>query len=168
MKYNYCPQCGTKLIQKPAGDDGNVPFCEACDKYWFDTFSSVAIVMVVNEQNEIAMLKQSYLSDTYWTYVSGFMKPGETAEETAAREVEEELGLKIERLEYAGTYWFADREQLMHGFIGYVKKADFILSGEVNEAAWVPEEEAQDRMFPERPGNSQHPIYRKYIGSITK
>ena len=168
MRYNYCPQCGTKLIKRPAGDDGNVPFCESCNKYWFDTFSSVAIVMVVNEQNEIAMLKQTYLSDTYWTYVSGFMKPGETAEETAEREVAEELGLKTEQLDYAGTYWFADREQLMHGFIGYVKKADFILSGEVNEAAWVPAEEAPDRMFPERPGNSQHPIYRKYMRRIAE
>ena len=163
MRYIYCPHCGTKLVQRAAGDDGEVPFCENCSKYWFDSFSSVTIVMVVNEQNEIAMLKQNYLSDTYWTYVAGFIKPGENAEGTAVREVKEELGLDIERLEYAGTYWFSDREQLMHGFIGHTKKADFILSSEVNEAAWVPAKEAPARMFPERPGNTQHPIYRQYM-----
>ena len=162
MRYVYCPLCGAKLTTKAAGDDGMVPYCDACGKYWFDTFSSVAIVMVVNECNEIAMLKQHYLSDVYWTYVSGFMKPGETAEETAVREVQEELGLDIQTLEYAGTYWFGLREQLMHGFIGHVKKRDFVLSSEVDRAEWVPFSEAPERMFPKRPGNSQHPIYAQY------
>lgn len=166
MRFVYCPTCGTKLVLKAAGDDGNIPYCSECQKYWFDSFSSVAIVMVVNEHNEIAMLKQNYLSDTYCTYVSGFMKPGETAEETAIREVQEELGLIVNKLEYAGTYWFADREQLMHGFIGYAEKHDFTLSSEVDQAEWVPFEKAPAKMFPERPGNSQHPIYNQFISHI--
>ena len=163
MRYVYCPLCGTKLRMKEAGDDGEVPFCDQCDKYWFDTFASVAIVMVVNEYDEIVMLQQDYISNEYWTFVAGFMKPGESAEETAAREVKEEVGLTLDRLEYAGTYWFEAHEQLMHGFIGFAKKADFTLSCEVNQAMWVPLDEAPSRMFPEHPGNSQHPIYRRYL-----
>lgn len=166
MHYIYCPKCGRKLIDKQAGDDGKVPFCENCDEYWFDSFSSCVIILLANEYNEIAMLRQGYLSEKYWTYVSGFMVPGETAEETAFREIQEELGLKADRLEYAGTYWFAKREQLMHGFIGFTRKADFILSEEVDAAEWVPATEAPDRMFPEKPGNSQHPMYRKYLQMI--
>ena len=162
MRYVYCPLCGAKLTEKAAGDDGMVPYCDGCGKYWFDTFASVAIVMVVNELHEIAMLRQQYLSDTYWTYVAGFMKPGETAEETAVREVQEELGLELETLEYAGTYWFDLREQLMHGFIGRVKKREFVLSTEVDRAEWVPFDKAPERMFPKRPGNSQQPIYARY------
>ena len=65
MHYKYCPDCGTKLIEKHAGDDGDVPFCEACNKYWFDSFASASIVLVVNEYNEIALLTQGYLSDKY-------------------------------------------------------------------------------------------------------
>ncbi len=49
MRYVYCPKCGAKLSERPAGDDGNVPFCEACNKYWFDTFADASIIMVVNE-----------------------------------------------------------------------------------------------------------------------
>lgn len=166
MRHIYCPQCGTKLIDKPAGDDGKVPFCENCNKYWFDSFSSCVIILLANEYHEIAMLRQNYLSEKYWTYIAGFMKPGETAEETSIREVEEELGLKVDRLEYGGTYWFAERELLMHGFIGFTKKSDFTLSAEVDAAEWVPVTEAPDRMFPEKPGNSQHPLYRKYLQMI--
>ena len=163
MRFSYCPQCGQKLTDKAAGDDGLVPFCEACNKYWFDSFASCSIIMVTNDQNEIALLKQNYLSDTYWTFVAGFIKPGENAEETAFREVQEELGLELTRLEYSGTYWFAARDQLMHGFIGYTKKQDFKLSSEVNDAIWVPAEEAPTKMFPKRPGNTQHPIYEQYM-----
>lgn len=166
MRYVYCPLCGNRLAARKAGDDGDVPYCDSCGKYWFDTFSSVAIVMVVNEKNEIALLRQNYLSEVYRTFVSGFMKPGESAEETAEREVAEELGLDIERLEYAGTYWFGAREQLMHGFIGYVRGREFVLSEEVDAAEWVPYAEAPARMFPDRPGNSQHPIYRLYVEKL--
>lgn len=163
MRYLYCPQCGAKLVGRPAGDDGTVPYCEDCSKYWFDSFASCVIVMVVNEQREIAMLRQSYLSDKYSTFVAGYMVPGESAEQTASREVEEELGLHIDRLEYAGTHWFDAREQLMHAFIGHVRKADFRLSREVDSAEWVPVAEAPSYMFPGRPGNTQHIIYRQYI-----
>ena len=104
MRYSYCPQCGTKLINKIAGDDGYVPFCKQCNKYWFDSFSSVSIVLVANQYNEIALLRQFYMSDKFTSFVSGYITPGENAEETAVREVKEELGIDIDRLEYAGTY----------------------------------------------------------------
>lgn len=166
MRYKYCPECGNKLIDKQAGDDGAVPWCESCHKYWFDTFSSVAIVLVANEHGEIALLRQNYLSEKYWTYVSGYMTPGETAEETAYREVREELGIELEDLTYAGTYWFGQREQLMHGFIGIAKKTELRLSSEVGDAQWIPAEEVPEKLFPDQAGNSQHPIYRRYLQAM--
>ena len=92
MHYKYCPECGLKLIDKEAGDDGFVPYCTSCEKYWFDAFTSCVIVMVVNEFDEIAMLSQPYLSTIHRNFVSGYISVGETAEECAMREVEEEIG----------------------------------------------------------------------------
>ncbi len=158
MHYKFCPKCGTKLIDKAAGDEGNVPFCTTCSCYWFDSFNSCSIVMVVNEQDEIALLTQKYLSDKYKSFVSGYITPGETAEETAIREVREEIGIEIERLEYAGTYWFETKGLLMHGFIGYASKGAFKLSKEVDNAEWVPSAEIEKLIFPESPGNSMHPL----------
>lgn len=163
MHYNYCPKCGMKLKDKTAGDDGKVPFCEQCNQYWFDSFASCCIVLVANQYHEIALLRQTYMSDRFTSFVSGYITPGENAEETAAREVKEELGIDIDKLEYAGTYWFDAKELLMHGFIGFASKADFRLSGEVDSAAWVPALKAPETMFPDRPGNAMHPIYRKYL-----
>lgn len=162
MRYKYCPECGAKLIGRQAGDDGLVPYCNNCKRYWFDSFSSCVIVMVVNELHEIALLKQSYISEQYETFVAGYITPGENAEEAATREVKEELGLTVENLIYEGTHWFDKREQLMHAYIGIVKKADFSTSSEVDGVSWIPLEEAPTRMFPDRPGNTQHLLYRKY------
>lgn len=163
MHYKYCPECGSKLTDKKAGDDGNVPYCELCRKYWFDSFGSCVIVLVANEYNEIALLKQNYMSTEYMSFVSGYITPWETAEDTAMREVKEELGIEIERIEYAGTHWFGTKDLLMHGFIGYAKKQDFVLSDEVDMAIWVPALEIVDKIFPEQPGNSMYPLYRQYL-----
>lgn len=163
MHYLYCPKCGMKLSDKEAGDDGRVPYCNNCQQYWFDTFGSCVIVMVVNEFDEIVMLRQSYLSTEHETFVSGYIQPGENAETAALREVKEEIGLDIEHLDYAGTYWFPSKELLMHGYVGHVRKCDFKLSSEVDGATWVPKSEAEAHMFPERPGNTQHKIFRRYF-----
>lgn len=54
-------------------------------------------------------------------------------------------------------------ELLMHGFIGFASKTDFKLSGEVDFAEWVPARKAPETMFPDKPGNAMHPIYRRYL-----
>jgi len=163
MRYKFCPECGRMLVDRKAGDEGNVPYCETCEKYWFDTFASCVIIMVVNDEDEVALLTQSYLSSEYKSFVAGYITPGETAEETAVREVKEEIGVDIERLDYEGTHWFAAREQLMHGYVGYAKKCELVLSEEVDEAEWVPVKDAQPLMFPDTPDNVMHHLYRKYL-----
>ena len=166
MHHKFCPECGRKLIDRPAGDEGKVPYCEDCKRYWFDSFSSCIIVLVANEQGEIALLSQGYLSHQYKNFVSGYITPGETAEETALREVREEIGVELERLEYGGTYWFERSGALMHGFIGYAAKSDFTLSGEVERAEWVPAREAESQIFPDGPGNAQYALYKRYLSTL--
>jgi NAD+ diphosphatase len=163
MHYKYCPECGARLVGKKAGDDGLVPYCDSCSKYWFDTFSSCVIVLVYNEFDEVVLSRQSYLSDKYSSFTSGFMTPGENAEESAIREVKEELGLEVTELKYAGTYWFGKREQLMHGFLAYVPKTELHISEEVDSAAWVPALDVPKTLFPDKPGNSAFAIYKKYL-----
>ena len=163
MRYKYCPECGQRLYDKKAGDDGGVPFCSDCNKFWFDRFDSCAIVLVYNEYNEIVLCRQGYLSAQYTSFTSGYITPGETAEETAIREVKEELGLEVQNMEYAGTYWFGKREQLMHGFLAYVPKAKLVLSDEIDSAEWVPADEVQKTLFPDAPGNAAYAIYKLYM-----
>lgn len=166
MKYVYCPLCGTKLIKRSAGDDGNVPFCEKCSRFWFDTFSSCIIVLVANEYNEVALLRQGYLSDKYTSFVAGYITPGENAENAARREVKEEIGISLKTLEYAGSYWFGKNECLMHGYIGKADKSNFELSSEVDSAEWTKAEDVVKTLFPDSPENAAFALYKIFIDSI--
>lgn len=166
MRYKYCPECGTKLIPKHAGDDGAVPYCESCKEFRFDTFHSCVIVLTYNEFDEIILCRQGYLSDRYTSVTSGYISPGENAEQCALREVKEELGIDLESLEYEGTYWFGKKDMLMHGFIGFAHKQDFVLSEEIDSAEWVPAAEAPETMYPDGSGNALHELYRIYMKKL--
>ena len=162
MQFIYCPKCGEKLTTKEAGDDGLVPFCVPCNRYYFDIFPSCVIVLVANEFDEVVLLRQSYLSDKYHTFVAGYMCVGETAENAAVREVKEEIGLDVDELSYAGTYWFGQKELLMIGFIARVKKAEFKLSSEVDRAHWANLEAVPELIFPKSTENAAYYIYEKF------
>ena len=139
-----------------------VPYCEPCSKMWFDMFSSCIIALVANEYHEIALLHQPRLSDR-GVFVSGYITPGESAEDAAVREIKEELGLDVEKLESTGTFWFKKRGQLMHGFIANVRKQELICSSEIESASWVPAAKAPEIMFEDWNGNRAWNIYRTYM-----
>ena len=79
MRFTYCPHCGTKLGQKEIGDEGMIPFCEQCNIPLWDMFTTSIIVAVVNEYDEVALLRQNYVSATNYVCVAGIMKIGESA-----------------------------------------------------------------------------------------
>lgn len=146
MHFIHCPYCGEKLIQKEIGDEGLIPYCDKCNIPLWDMFTTCIICAVVNEENEIALLRQNYVSATKYVCVAGVMKLGESAEETAVREVKEEIGLDVESLEYIQSYPYEKKEMLMLGYKATVKKADFQISGEVDAVEWVKLSEAPDKL----------------------
>lgn len=146
MRFTYCPHCGSELIKKEIGDEGLVPFCKPCNMPLFDMFSTCIICAVTNECGEVALLKQGDISNTRYVCVSGYMKIGESAEESATREIEEEIGQKVDKLHFVRSYPYKKKEMLMLGFHAMVKKADLVLSKEVDDAEWVPFAEALSKI----------------------
>ncbi len=142
MRFTYCPHCGGKLIKKEIGDEGLIPYCENCKVPLWDMFTTCIICAVVNEENEVALIRQSYVSEVKYVCVAGIMKLGESSEETAIREIKEEIGQDVEKLTYIRSYPYEKKEMLMLGYKAEVKKADFKLSGEVDSAEWVKFDDA--------------------------
>ena len=146
MKANYCFICGSEAIQKEIGDEGLMPFCPKCQMPLWDCFYSSIICAVVNEYNEIALLRQNYVSTTNYVCVAGHMKSGESAEETVKREVKEEIGQDVNDLIYIRSYPYEKKNLLMLGFLAKVNKKEFKLSGEVDNVEWVLIEEAPGKL----------------------
>lgn len=165
MHFKYCPTCGSRLIEKKMGDEGMIPFCQSCNYPLFDMFSSCIIALVVNEYDEAALLRQNYISAKYYNLVSGYIKPGESAELTAMREISEEIGVHPDSLELIGTYWFGKKDMLMIGFIGKAKKSELVLSDEVDQAEWVPVRQAIRMVHPR--GSVSYELLEKYLGRIS-
>lgn len=161
MRFTYCPHCGTKLIRKEVGDEGMIPFCEKCSIPLWDMFTTCIIAAVVNECGEIALLRQNYVSATKYVCVAGIMKIGESAEETVIREVKEETGQDVEKLEFISSYPYEKKEMLMLGYRAVVKKQNFKLSVEVDSAEWVKFEDALALL---REGSIAWQLVKRVIG----
>ena len=161
MHFTFCPHCGARLGSVPFGDDGRVPWCKACHKPFFDIFPVVAITMVVNEAEEVALLKPKYMSEQYYNFVSGYVQPGEEAELCAAREVQEEIGVQARDVHFVCSHWESEQQMLLLGFVARATKGDFTLSEEINAAKWVPAAEALNLVYPE--GNITYTLLVKYL-----
>lgn len=136
MKFKYCPQCGEKLKDKEIGDEGLLPYCNNCQRPYFEWFGQCVIVAVVNEYNEVLLLKQNYISEIYWILVAGYIKKGDTAELTAEKEVFEESGQRCDELKYIKSYFYEEHDLLMLGYLMRVKKSELVKSVEVDELEW--------------------------------
>lgn len=165
MKFRFCPDCGAKLGSRILGDEGAVPWCEYCDKPWFPIFPAAIIALVHNSRNEVLLLRQEYIHHTYCNLVSGYITPGETAEECARREIKEETGQHVVSLQYAGTWWFARKEMMMIGFLARVEDdIPLNLSTEVDYAEWVSPFQAIEKVHPA--GSTSHALCAFFLNHL--
>ena len=148
MHFTYCSHCGTKLIPKEIGDEGEIPFCINCNIPLWDMFTTCIIAAVVNENGEIALLRQNYVSATKYVCVAGIIKMGESAEETVIREVKEETGLDVSGCGdgYLFTY---HRENPGEGDNYFVDVYRFVLDFEESDLS-LQEEETAGYMLADR------------------
>ena len=163
MKFKYCAECGHKLEDIRLGDD-DCKICPSCKRIYGNNPLPVVEVLVVNEFNEILLLKQNYISEDKWTVVSGYMVEGETIEEAVAREVKEETGQIVTSLQYVSSYYFEPKGLIMIGFIAYVEKASFSESCEVDDLKWYKISEIDEVIARENNCSGMHfDMCKKYL-----
>ncbi len=132
---NYCSACGRELGLKTLLDGSVEKYCQQCDRVFFDAPSPAVIIAVVNG-DKILLTRSVGWSHPFWGLVAGHIKSGETAEEAAAREVKEEVGLDIKNLSIVGTFVHKEIDLLMIGFRADSENADIVVSQELEKAEW--------------------------------
>ncbi|PCJ60318.1 MAG: hypothetical protein COA73_08265 [Candidatus Hydrogenedentota bacterium] len=101
--WNYCPNCSFKLIEAHDGQSIR-PHCPDCNKYYYYNPVPAACCFLTNENDELLMVQRSVEPRKgLWTMPGGFVESGETTEEAALRELEEETGLRGTGLRLLGT-----------------------------------------------------------------
>ena len=88
-----------------------------------------------------------------WSLPKGHLEAGESAEDAAVREVEEETGIRGRVVAPLGTidYWFVAEDRRIHKTVHHylLEASGGELSDEdieVDEVAWVPLDELRDRL----------------------
>ncbi len=146
MNFEYCAKCGEKLSLKTIGDEGLVPFCKNCNRPWFSFSYPCVICLAVDQNKNVALIKQSYGDNDRYVCVAGYVKQGETIENAAIREIKEEIGLDVCNIKYVKSYHYEKRDNLMFGFVCHVESTDFTLSCEVDKATWFTPAEADEKL----------------------
>ena len=141
MHHTFCPDCGARLVSRPLGDEGLVPWCDECGRPWFDTFSTCIIAAVMNQKGEVLLQRETRRPDRE-VLVAGYIKPGESAEDAARREIKEETGLTATALRYIASYPHMDGNMLMLGFAAQVTGELRSDSSEILSARWCTPEDA--------------------------
>ena len=80
--------------------------------YYFDTPNPCIMVAVIKD-DEVLLLKQSYIYKNSKVLISGYIGIDEKAEDTVYREVLEETSIEIENIKFLGTDFIEGKEILM-------------------------------------------------------
>lgn len=135
MKFIYCPKCGAELEEKYSWDEGGVPYCVKDDLLFFDLPKPCIMVAVIKD-DEILLLKQSYIYKNSRVLISGYIGIDEKAEDTVYREVLEETGIQVKDIRFLGTDYVKGKELLMLTFMAFYEDGDIVKSDEVEEVSW--------------------------------
>jgi NAD+ diphosphatase len=89
-RHGFCSACGAKTEVEEAGWKRR---CPSCDAEHFPRTDPVVIMLVVKGDKAL-MGRQAAWRPGFWSCLAGFVEPGETLEQAAAREVMEESGIR--------------------------------------------------------------------------
>ena len=93
--------------------------------------------MLVRRGDHLLLVRKREWPEGYYSLPSGFCDFGENLEECARREVEEETGIRVDSLRYAGSQCWPFPGQLMIGFTGEYAGGEVVVDREeLEDAAW--------------------------------
>lgn len=140
-QHRYCAGCGAPLRYLRAGWLGH---CKACNREHYPR-TDQAIIVAVGDGRRLLLGRQAGWPPRRWSLVAGFVEPGETLEQTVAREVMEETGVRVrpETARYIGSQPWPFPGSLMLGFIAEAEPDAPLAREELEEARWFEADEVR-------------------------
>ena len=108
-------------------------------------FAVTAGAVILDNAGRVLLLKHRFRPGTGWGMPGGFMQEGEQPEEALRRELREEVGLEVEKLELLTTRAFKVPRQVEIVFTAQAIGDTNELNYEIQKAAWFfPDELHQE------------------------
>ena len=115
--HQYCGHCATPMEQAPTE---RAKRCPKCSLRQYPRLSP-AVIMLVYRGEEVLLARAPRFREGMYSVLAGFVEPGESLEETVAREVREEVSVEIENIRYFGSQPWPFPDSLMIGFVAQYK-----------------------------------------------
>jgi NAD+ diphosphatase len=142
----FCGRCGA-MTQLKQGELAKV--CPSCEAVYYPRISP-AIIVAVMRDDRILLAHNRNFRRSWYSVIAGFVEPGETFEECVAREVMEEVSIRVSNITYFGSQPWPFPDSLMVGFIAEYESGEIIVDGdEIDAADWY----SGDKL-PPRPNNN--------------
>jgi NAD+ diphosphatase len=110
--HRFCGRCATPTRDKP---DERAKECPICGLVAYPRVTP-AMMVLVTRGREILLARAHRFPPAMFSALAGFVEPGETIEDCIRREVREEVGVEVGRLEYFASQSWAFPHSLMIAF----------------------------------------------------
>lgn len=90
---NFCPHCGSQVVKR-SEDDMVRDFCQRCGIFFYENPLPVVSSILVSDRKILLVKRGKKPYRGLWCPPTGFAEAGESVENAALRELEEETGLK--------------------------------------------------------------------------
>lgn len=131
--HQYCGRCATPTETIPTE---RAKQCPNCGLHSYPRLSP-AIIVLIERGNEILLARSHRHPPDRFSVLAGFVEPGETLEEATAREIYEEVGIRVKNIRYFGSQPWPFPNSLMIGFTCEYAGGDIVLEeAEMAEAGW--------------------------------
>jgi 8-oxo-dGTP diphosphatase len=101
-------------------------------------FTVTAAAVIFNKEGHILVLKHRFRPGSGWGLPGGFIEADEQPQEALRRELCEEIGLELEKIEIFATRAFSRPRQIEIVFLCHATGEARPQSMEVERAVWVP------------------------------
>lgn len=131
--HRYCGRCGTPT-ERHATERART--CPSCGLAHYPRLSPAVMALVLRDE-KLLLARSPHFPPEMFSALAGFVEPGETLEETLAREVREEVGIEIKNLRYFGSQPWPFPHSLMIAFVADYAGGEITPQpGEIEAADW--------------------------------
>ncbi|MBF0278074.1 MAG: NAD(+) diphosphatase [SAR324 cluster bacterium] len=131
--HQYCGKCGQKTSMH---SEECSRVCDPCSLRFYPRLSP-AIIVLVSREEELLLARGPRTPENFYSTLAGFVEAGESAEECVHREVKEEVGICIKKLNYFNSQAWPFPNSLMLGFHAEYESGELVLQkDEIIDAQW--------------------------------
>ncbi|MDA9927630.1 NAD(+) diphosphatase [Gammaproteobacteria bacterium] len=129
----FCSFCGKQTVFNTSEGAPDCD-CHAPPRY---PIISPCIITLIHDNDRILLGRSKFFPPNMFSTLAGFIEAGENAEEALAREVMEEVNVKVSDVRYYGSQSWPFPSQLMLGYFCKYEEGDIQLNdAELEEARW--------------------------------